>query len=517
MTIQKCGTKQIESPTVTFVQTFDWSTGVLIFHHRIVKFPDSYYRMEKILSEEEKQRINALLERHWPREETKEKEMVVLSEKGNEISIQTEAASSSMKPFEEWPVEYEEEASKRKYKVIGTYIETEYEEMDTEEEEHEVRRLNKEELEIYHQYKEFYTIQARTKGKMPSFGYIHRLKVKEHYPGVPSDIAEMLSHLIEGEVQDINQISEQEIIKIEQKHDMEPRRWVNIRPKKKTVILCIDPDSDSDIIIEEEEGDFRERCIITKGNEWNVEEEAEQADDEWSEPLTTAETEPGTSLIADQETEDKDETISSTLTQDFDREKVEREFINLASHYQQIKESFKKLVEEVPHMKKWQLATNLAKMPILPMIKIEEKVSSMYGQCYEEEPSQVQEECDPKVYGENAEKKLQSIINSIGDQSTLLLMAVRDCIVNKKSQTEIATKYNIPRSRIQWAMSGKKEHKKGGKQYWQESKWKTSEEDSTRSLKSRRNEEELERIDDNLTPDIEGQNSKEDSGELPDV
>ena len=37
------------------------------------------------------------------------------------------------------------------------------------------------------------------------------------------------------------------------------------------------------------------------------------------------------SLAADQETEDKDETISSTSTQDFNREKVEREFINLAS------------------------------------------------------------------------------------------------------------------------------------------------------------------------------------------
>ena len=24
---------------------------------------------------------------------------------------------------------------------------------------------------------------------MPGFGYIHRLKVKEHYPGVPSDVA----------------------------------------------------------------------------------------------------------------------------------------------------------------------------------------------------------------------------------------------------------------------------------------------------------------------------------------
>ena len=71
--------------------------------------------------------------------------------------------------------------------------------------------------------------------------------------------------------------------------------------------------------------------------------------------------------MTEQETEDKDETISSTLTQDFDQEKVEREFINLALHYQQIGESFKSLVEEVPHMRKCQLATHLAGMPILPI------------------------------------------------------------------------------------------------------------------------------------------------------
>ena len=148
----------------------------------------------------------------------KKRKMVVLSEKGKKISIKTEVASSSTKSFEKRPVEYEEEASRRKYEVIGTDIETEYEEMDTEEEESEVRKLTKEELEIYQQYKEFYTIQARTKGKIPSFNYIHRLKVKEHYPGVPSDVAEMLSHPIEGEVQDINCIMEQEIIAIERKH-----------------------------------------------------------------------------------------------------------------------------------------------------------------------------------------------------------------------------------------------------------------------------------------------------------
>ena len=162
------------------------------------------------------------MEKHWPREEENEKEMVVLSEKGKRISIKTEVASSSMKPFKKQHIEHKEEASKRRYEVIGINIETEYEEMDTDEEESKVRKLTKEELEMYQLYKEFYTIQGRTKGKIPGFRYIHRLKVKERYPGVPSNVAEMLSHPIEREVQDIDCITEQEVIEIEQKHAMVP-------------------------------------------------------------------------------------------------------------------------------------------------------------------------------------------------------------------------------------------------------------------------------------------------------
>ena len=55
------------------------------------------------------------------------------------------------------------------------------------------------------------------------------------------------------------------------------------------------------------------------------------------------------------------------------------------------------------------------------------------------------------MHGESTEKKLQSAINSVGEQSALLVMAVRDCVVNKKSQAEIARKYGIPRSRVQQA------------------------------------------------------------------
>ena len=37
--------------------------------------------------------------------------------------------------------------------------------------------------------------------------------------------------------------------------------------RRRQSYYAIDPDSDTDVIIEEEEGIFRERCIITKGNE----------------------------------------------------------------------------------------------------------------------------------------------------------------------------------------------------------------------------------------------------------
>ena len=72
-------------------------------------------------------------------------------------------------------------------------------------------------------------------------------------------------------------------------------------------------------------------------------------------------------------------------------------------------------------------------------------------------------------------------------------------------------------------MSGKKEHKKGGKQYWHEKKRKASEEGSVGSTKPRRSEgewqkeEELEETDVRPTPVIEEDNDEDDSDELPDV
>ena len=96
--------------------------------------------------------------------------------------------------------------------------------MDTEEEESEVKKLTEEELGMFQQYQEFYTIQGRAKEKITGFRYIHRLKVKEQYLGVPSNVAKMLSHPVEGEIQDINRIMKQEVIEIKRKHAMVPWR-----------------------------------------------------------------------------------------------------------------------------------------------------------------------------------------------------------------------------------------------------------------------------------------------------
>ena len=112
----------------------------------------------------------------------------------------------------------------------------------------------------------------------------------------------------------------------------------------------------------------------------------------------------------------------------------------------------------------------MANTPVLPLLKVmmEEKVSSMYGQRYTASKASsmtVTEEFDPKVYRTMDEERVESVQNTIGDHSTLLLLAIGDCVANNRSQAEVAKKYRIPKSRIQRMMSGKKEHKKGGKQY----------------------------------------------------
>ena len=103
----------------------------------------------------------------------------------------------------------------------------------------------------------------------------------------------------------------------------------------------------------------------------------------------------------------------------------------------------------------------------------------------------------------------------------LLLLAIGDCMANNRSQAEVAKKYGIPRSRVQRVMSGKKEHKKGGKQYRQERKQRLSEEDPGSDKRAKKDQQRTEAPQVTMTPQEEtGKKDKEyesSRDELPDV
>ena len=153
---------------------------------------------------------------------------------------------------------------------------------------------------MYHQYREFYTVRAGAGGRVPSFWLYSwtwgwgALSWSASWPG--GDIWPPCGGRGSGHGPcGLNG----KLLKLNRgmlwcQGDRLALDW-----RGGMVILCIDPDSDSDVVIEEEEGDFREGCIIARGNEQNVEGEAEQADDEWSGPLTTMGAEPGASLAAE--------------------------------------------------------------------------------------------------------------------------------------------------------------------------------------------------------------------------
>ena len=98
-----------------------------------------------------------------------------------------------------------------------------------------------------------------------------------------------------------------------------PRRKVNVRPAKKTVIMCIDLDSDSDIIIEEGETDLKSRCLIVKGERVETEDEGAQANGKQSKEGTEVsqeQGEEGASQTTEQKMEDLDEMILCMSMQD---------------------------------------------------------------------------------------------------------------------------------------------------------------------------------------------------------
>ena len=100
---------------------------------------------------------------------------------------------------------------------------TDYEDMDTSEEEQQVEQLSEMQKLEYKEIKDLITVQGRLKGQIPGFREGIQMQVTGHFPGVPT--TEIKKHVIpeEGKKADLHlqeQMPEAQYVKI-------PMRYVN--------------------------------------------------------------------------------------------------------------------------------------------------------------------------------------------------------------------------------------------------------------------------------------------------
>ena len=171
----------------------------------------------------------------------------------------------------------------------------------------------------------------------------------------------------------------------------------------------------------------------------------------------------------DTDEESDAETISSTSTADFDRDEAEDLLDKVSSCQTALSQHYNKLNQIVPHMTNAQMAQYLRKIHIMPLVKVESgPVSKIY----------TEEDTDDKhkfvVRGNTHEEKLQHLVETVPAHRLLLAITIGDIHLNSLTYSQASQKYEFSKSRIQRAISGKANHKKGGKQYHLEWKRKTS-------------------------------------------
>ena len=394
------------------------------------------------------------------------------------------------------PIENLSLASKRKYDVVGITMEAEYDEMTESDEERQVLKLSKSMQAAHKEMKDLMTVQGRLKGQVPGFGAGIHAYVTGRYPGVPSELAKPYVIPEEGEKADLLEcIPPIQIEHFLQAHDEKiPQREVIVRPGRKGISMSIDPNSDDEIYeVNQLEDSIQTVIKLIQPKPEDKEGSADVATTEGAasamateKPPTVAESSKTdvdervlvpdviSQDIADKYTEEQGlddeepsdaETISSTSTADFDRDEVEDLLSKLSSCQTALSVHYNKLNELVPHMTNAQVANYLGKTHIMPLVKAEARsVSKVYvGETTSEENKFV-------VRGDTHEEKLQGLIDTVPAHQLLLAIAIGDIHLNRLSYAQASEKYEFSKSRIQRAISGKSEHKKGGKQYKQERK-----------------------------------------------
>ena len=207
--------------------------------------------------------------------------------------------------------------------------------------------------------------------------------------------------------------------------------------------------------------------------------------------------------------DDDAETISLTSTADYDCEEVETSLTTISEAFHTIAQEYEKLISTIPHMSKIQDAQVIARLPLLPIQKQEMKVekteatkiveaepvpgtSAEQPTAEAEEPveepmEEVMVELTPEKKddepeeesineyfrkyiltgkGKSPEDKIQEACKEINYRNLVVLVAVRDYVVNQaRNIKEVAKKWGLSFSAVQWAMSRKWEHSVGSRQY----------------------------------------------------
>ena len=423
----------------------------------------------------------------------KGKILVVKREGDVEVETEVEPEKLDLRDFKLRPIQNLDLASKRKYQVVGITMEAKYDDMTESEEEREVLRLSKGDQAAHKEMKDLMTVQGHLKGQVPGFGAGIHAYVTGRYPGIPSELAK--PYIIPGEDHEANLLTRIPPIQIEnfiQEHDQRiPQRNVVVRPGRRGISLSIDPNSDDEIYEVNELEDSLETVIrLTRPKKDSGKKNESTETPATEETQETAETkEKGmdkrvlvpdviSQEMADDYTkedgldndeESNAETISSTSTANFDREEVEELLSQLSSCQTALSVHYNKLNEIVPHMTNTQVANYLGKTHIMPLVKVE---STPVSKVYAEETTD--EENKFVVRGDTHEEKLKGLVETVLAHRLMLAIAIGDVHLNSLTYGQASQKYEFLKSRIQRAISGKAEHKKGGKQYYQERKWKTS-------------------------------------------
>ena len=215
-------------------------------------------------------------------------------------------------------------------------------------------------------------------------------------------------------------------------------------------------------------------------------------------------------LEQDNQTMDDDaKTISSTSTANYDRKEVETSLTTISEAFHTIVQEYEKLTGTIPHMSKIQATQVIVRLPILPIQKQEMKMEkteatrtvkaepkpgtsmeqpaaeaekpveepmeeAMVEPTMEEKDDEPEEESVNEYFrkyiltgkGKSPEGKIQEACKEINYQNLVILIAVGDYVINQaKNIKEVAKKWGLSFSAVQWVMSRKWEHSVGSRQY----------------------------------------------------